>query len=106
MGHPSKVTTQSLLCGRFFWRGITSDTEQWVSICERCIKQKSKTDVRALLVNITTTYPLELVCLDYLTFEPSKGNISNTLVINDHFTRFAVAIPTRNQITKMNAEVL
>ena len=106
MGHPSKDRTLSLLRDRFFWPGMTSDTEQWVSNCETCIKRKSKTDVRAPLVNITTTYPVELVCLDYLTLEPSKGNISNVLVITDHFTRFAVAIPTRNQTVKMTAEVL
>ena len=106
MGHPSKYRTLSLLRDRFFWPGMTSDTEQWVSNCERCIKRKSKTDVRAPLVNITTTYPLELVCLDYLTLEPSKGNISNVLVIIDHLTRIAVAIPTRNQIAKMTAEFL
>ena len=79
---------------------MTSDTEAWVSNCGRCIRRKSKTDVRAPLVNITSTYPLELVCLEYLTLEPSKGNISNVLVITDHFSRFAFAIPTRNQTAK------
>ena len=59
---------------------------------------------RAPLTNITTSQPLELVCMDYLSLETSKGGYPNILVITDHFTKYAVAVPTRHQTAKTVAE--
>lgn len=42
--------------------------------------------------------------MDFLTLELSKGGIENILVITDHFTKLALAIPTRNQTAKTTAE--
>jgi hypothetical protein len=42
--------------------------------------------------------------MDFLTLEPSKGGFANILVITDHFTKLALAIPTRNQTAKTTAE--
>ncbi len=106
MGHPGRDRTLSLLRDRFYWPGMTSDAEAWVKNCGRCIRRKSSTNIKAPLVNITSNYPMELVCMDYLTLEPSKGGIANILVITDHFTRYAIAIPTKNQTAKTTAEVL
>jgi hypothetical protein len=65
---------------------------------------KKPTNERAALVNIESSQPLELVCMDYLSLERSNGGYENSLVITDHFTRYAIAIPTRNQTAKTTTE--
>ena len=63
-------------------------------------------DNRAKFVNIESTAPMEIVCIDYLSLEPSKGGVENILVITDHFTRYAQAFPTKNQTARMTARIL
>ena len=36
--------------------------------------------------------------------EPSKGNIENVLVITDHFTRYALAYPSKTQTAQAQPE--
>ena len=60
----------------------------------------------APLQPILVSQPLELVHLDYLTLEPSKGNIENVLVITDHFTRYALAYASKTQTAQATARIL
>ena len=80
--------------------------DAWISACDRCLRRKSPTNARAPLVNIRTIQPLELRCIYYLSLESSKGGFQNSLVLTDHFTRYAQAFPTKNQTAKTTAEVL
>ena len=86
VGHPGRDRTLSLIRDRLFWPGMSADVEEWIKNCNICVRRKSPTNVRALLVNITTTQPLELVCLDLLTLEMSKGGFQHLLIITNHFT--------------------
>ena len=57
--------------------------------------------------NVTTTYPMELVHMDYLTIEAMEGGKDiHILVITDHFTRYAQAIATSLQTAKCTAQNL
>lgn len=63
---------------------MSTEAENYIKNCNRCIKRTSDTNTHAPLVGIVTTYPLELVCMDFLTLDPSKGGISTILLITDH----------------------
>lgn len=97
MGHLGMERTVELVRSRFYWPRMASDVERKVKMCERCVRRKAPPDKAAPLVSIQTTRPLELVCMDFLSLEPDSKNTKDILVITDHFTKYAVAIPTRDQ---------
>ena len=106
IGHMGRDKTLNLVRERFFWPGMTSDVELKIRNCDRCLRRKSPTNERAPLVNIKTHEPLELVCVDFLTLEMSKGGFQYILVVTDHYTRYAQAFPTKNMTAKTTADVL
>ena len=62
--------------------------------------------IQVPLHKIEATQPLELIHLDYLQIEPSKGNIENVLIVTDHFTRYAQAYPSKTQTALATAKLL
>ena len=81
------------------------DKNAAIEMIKRCLKRKSTPQV-APLQPILVSQPLELVHLDYLSLEPSKGNIENVLVITDHFTRYALAYASKTQTAQATARIL
>ena len=106
LGHQGKERTLSVLKRRFYWPGMDKDVQNMIRQCGRCIRRKTAVKKKAELVNITTRSPMELVCIDFLSLEPSKGGHESILVITDHFTRLAQAIPLRNQKATTTARAL
>ena len=105
VGHQGRMRTLSLLRERFYWPGMQTEAMQHVQQCTRCLRRKTPSHV-APLQPMHVTQPLELVHMDYLSLEPSKGNIENVLVITDHFTRYALAYPSKTQTAQATARIL
>lgn len=106
MGHMGIDRTIDLVRSRFYWPRMASAVENMIKTCNRCVRRKALPEKAAPLVNIKTSRPLELVCMDYLSLEPDRSNTKDILVITDHFTKYAVAVPTPNQKARTVAKAL
>ncbi|KAI4905787.1 hypothetical protein NFI96_005828 [Prochilodus magdalenae] len=84
-----------------------NDVRTWCEQCERCCLRKTPSaGLRAPLVSIHTNAPLELICIDFLSVEKSKGGFENILVVTDLFSRWAQSYPTKDQRAETVAKVL
>ena len=107
MGHLGKDRVIELLRDRFYWPRMLSNVEAWVKSCDRCLRRnKCRLVDKAPLHPITSSQPMEVVCMDFLGLETSVGGYNSILVLTDHFTRFAMAVPTKNQTALTAAKCL
>ena len=52
---------------------MDGDIENVVKNCPRCIGRLAQSKTSAKLVVVESTYPMDLVCLDFLSLEMSAG---------------------------------
>lgn len=85
---------------------MTAEVEQYIRTCGRCIAKKTLPQHASPLNQITSSGPLDLVCIDFLLIEPDSKGVANVLVVTDHFTRYAQAFATKDQKATTVAKVL
>ncbi|KAL1280034.1 hypothetical protein QQF64_014634 [Cirrhinus molitorella] len=105
MGHLGAERTLDLIREQFYWPQMSKDVEHFVTkVCECLKKKKPNKQTCAPLIPIQTTYPFQLVSIDFLHLDKCKQGYEYILVVMDHFTRFAQAYATRNKAAKTVAK--
>ena len=106
-GHLGMDKTLVLLQERFFWPKMNDDVRTHIRNCDRCLRFKQAPE-RDEMHAIETTYPMELVHMDFLTIgSKSKDEHEvDVLVITDHFTRYAQAYTCTSQAATVVAQTL
>ena len=106
-GHQGINRTLAILQERCFWPGMCSDVRGHVKKCFVCIASKTPTPaLRTPRRHLLAFKPLELIAIDFLKLDKGQGGYEDVLVITDAFTKFAQAIPCKNQTAIITARAL
>lgn len=105
-GHQGIERCQALARSRCFWPAMNRDIEMYCKKCERCMLAKDYVPMKAKMCHLLATRPLEIVAMDFTMLEKSTSGFENVLVMTDVFSKFTIAIPTKDQTAKTVAKVL
>ena len=101
MGHLGAPRVVQLARERFYGLNMEDDITHFVTKFCPCLKQRqANLSTRSPLHSVTTSYPFELVSIDFLHLTTLP------LFTFDHFTRFAQAYATKNKWAKTAADRL
>ncbi|XP_077378012.1 uncharacterized protein LOC144019084 [Festucalex cinctus] len=106
-GHQGIDRTTDLVRQRCYWPGMASDIKQWVQQCDRCQVAKDSGSVpHSFMGHLFASEPNEILAIDFTLLEPSRGGFENVLVMTDVFSKYTIAVPTRDQRASTVAHVL
>ena len=97
-GHQGSERTEALLRLRCYWPHMEVDVAQHIKTCRGCqISKRPSNPIYRQPGHLTAREPLEVVAMDFLTLDKAANGTENVLVFTDVFTKFAVAIATKDQ---------
>ena len=107
MGHLGTEKVVDLARRLFYLPGMYKDIDTYIRRKCQCVKQKwPNWEDGAPLVPIKSTYPFEIVSLDFLNVNKVKGGFEYVLFVTNHFTWYVQAFATKTKSAKAAAEKL
>ena len=106
-GHQGRERTTALIRSRFYWPTMNHDIAQWCEKCTRCFTAKEAVPkIRARMCNLLANQPRDILATDFTLLEKSSSGLENVLVVTDVFSKYTVAIPTKDQKARTVAKIL
>ncbi|KAK7156031.1 hypothetical protein R3I94_006184 [Phoxinus phoxinus] len=95
-GHPGQLKTRDAISQRFYWPGMSTDIEKWVSQCTECQSKRKSIKLQPEFTQIMTKAPFELIGMDLIGKLTKTDNQNQYIcVLIDYRTRWAQAYPMK-----------
>ena len=105
-GHQGPDRTLERLRQEAYWVNMARDVEKYCRECTTCQQTKPPAPQRVPLTNTPIGRPWQMVAVDILEVPVSSRNNRYLLVVQDYFTKWADAIPLRDQTANRITEEL
>lgn len=68
--------------------------------------QDTQPAARSLMGQLLASCPNEILAIYYTILEPARNGMENVLVMTDVFSKYTMAVPTRDQCVSTVAQIL
>ena len=97
-GHSGKNRTIALVGEHFYWKNIYKDTQTFINSCILCRERKrAKPNRQGEVGQIIIEKPYDTIAMDIITGLPDDNGYKHILTAVDVFTRYAWAIPLKQE---------
>ena len=93
MGHQGIDKVYQRILKRFEWPGMKKACEKWVTACLSCQQVKDPRKLQLPLQSIESSEFNEVVQIDHQKICMTNNGYNQVLVMIDHFTKYAEAVP-------------
>ncbi len=106
-GHQGRERTTELVRQRCYWPGMSSDVASWCQECAWCQEAKvTQPLAQGFMGRLLSSRPNDILAVDFTVLEPTSSGIENVLVMTNVFSKYTLAVPTRDQRAETVAQAL